>query len=134
MLRLRPALGCAAALIGALTLPACGDTGCPMILAEKTIRVLDQNGGPVEGLTVDVIHVRTGNSLDLSDASADVPGDYVILTSDHVMDGPVRDGDRIEVTASLEHVVFVETYTVRTDRARCHPTGMEGELEVRVEL
>jgi hypothetical protein len=95
--------------------------------------VVDGDGAAVEGLDIEVIHLASGDRLDVTDPVTGTPGEYVVVSSHHVMgDGPIRNGDRIDVNGSFEQVLFTETYVVRTDG--CHPTGLEGQTHVRVDL
>ena len=114
-----------------------GDCACSTVFAQVLITVVDAQGLPVSGVTIQVTMTRTGQVLDsrglLQGAE---PGRYAIFSDafKRLVAADNRDvGEEIRVVGSLKDPIFDETFRVGVPgECRCHVAKVSGADTVKV--
>ena len=127
---LRPLLA-AFALVAVLPLMAAGcppgTAGCACTMEYRTItvRVVDAEGAPVEGLQATVTNETTGRVLDMGEEEPFEPGAYLVATDAHT-NTLSEGGDRLRFRAENDALAAEATFVVGVDDCRCHVDKRSG--------
>ena len=114
---------------------ACSSTtvegcACGTAFLSAVLVVVDVQGAPVIGVTLDVTRVNTSESLEF--IQTELPdGSYIIMTDEFVGSLEMA-GEVIRVEGQKDNASFSQDFVFGTDACRCHITRVSGPDSVTI--
>lgn len=108
-----------------------GDCVCTREFRLYSLTVVDDQGDPVDGVTLEVVNLRTGEALTSGFLGLATPGTYWIV-DDSMIDAFSVDGDSVRVTGTKDPLSFETGLRFATDACGCHVHKVAGPDTVTI--
>lgn len=105
--------------------PSCG--GCTTEFRSYTVRVVNSDGSPIEGMTATIRNERTGALIDPSPIGGEQgEGGFYTIITDSQLDSVPTDGDTLSFRATGGGLLAEASFVIGADHCRCHIWKISG--------